>query len=257
MKDRVDKGFTAVKTTLPGFYSQVTSVHHKVPASIPARTTETELLPTSIWQRVGEYFQAAREAVGPDVHLMLDCHGRLNVANAVRLCEELAPYQLTFIEEPTPPERPDWLAEVTRRSTTPIASGERWAGPYGSAPFLEQHALSIVQPDVAFCGGITAAKRIATVAETHGISVAFHNPFGPLTSAATWHLAATLPNFMISESMLTPAQLKFWDRYAENPPKVENGMWQVTDDPGLGPRLRIDEIVRHPFRPEYDRGGTR
>ncbi|MEU7000016.1 mandelate racemase/muconate lactonizing enzyme family protein [Nonomuraea sp. NPDC046570] len=255
--DRIAMGFTAIKTTLPGFYTKVSSVHHETPAAIPARHTETELLPNWIWPLMAEYFGAAREVAGPDVHLMLDCHGRLSVANALRLCEVLEPYKLTFIEEPVPPERPEWLAEVNRRSSTPIAAGERWAGPYAAAPFLEQRALAVAQPDVIFCGGLTAAKRIATLAEANAISMAFHNPFGPLASAATWQLAATLPNLLICESMLTPEQLVYWDRYTDNPPQVRNGEWVVTDEPGLGPQLRIEEIVKHPFRPEYDQGGTR
>lgn len=257
IKDRLDSGFQAVKTTLPGFYSKVSSIHHPDPPNIPTTQTETELLPNWIWSLVAEYFEAARDVAGPDVHLMLDCHGRLNVANALRLCEALEPYNLTFIEEPVPPERPDWLIQVSRGTRTPIAAGERWANHYGAAPFLEQHAVAVAQPDVGFCGGITAAKKIATLAETHAISIAFHNPFGPLASAATWQLAATLPNFLISESMLTPTQLGYWDLYTDNPPRVENGEWVVTDEPGLGPRLRVDEIVKHPAVLDYDRGGTR
>ncbi|GAA0992277.1 galactonate dehydratase [Acrocarpospora macrocephala] len=257
IRDRVDRGFTAVKTTLPGFYEKVTSVKHDRPALIPARQTETELLPTWTFKVIAEYFAAAREAVGPDVHLMLDCHGRLNVANAIRLCEALAPYDLTFIEEPVPADRVDWMLEVSRRSTTPIAAGERWGNHFASAPFIGAHAVAVVQPDVGICGGITAARKIATCAEVHGLSIAFHNPFGPLQSAATWQLAATLPNLLISESMITPAQMQYWERYTEDPPRVENGEWVVTDAPGLGPRLRVEEIVKHPFKPELDRGGTR
>lgn len=258
VRDRVDRGFTAVKTTLPGFYEKVTSVHHERPALVPARQTETELLPPWIFRAIAEYFAAAREAAGPDVHLMLDCHGRFNVANAIRLCEALEPYDLTFIEEPVPAERVDWMAEVTARSSTPIAAGERWGNHLMAAPFIDAHAVAVVQPDVGLCGGLTAARKIATCAEAHGLSVAFHNPFGPLQSAATWQLAATLPNLLMSESMLTtPEQLRYWDWYTEDPPRVENGAWTVTDTPGLGPRLRIEEIVKHPFRPELDRDGTR
>lgn len=257
IRDRLDKGFTAIKTTLPGFYTKVSSVHHDVPAVIPARLTETEALPNWVWPLLAEYFEAAREEAGPDVKFMLDCHGRLNVANALKLADTLEPFNLTFIEEPVPYERVDWMREVATRSTTPIASGERWANHYGAAPFLEQHAVSVAQPDIAWCGGITAGKKISALAETQGISMAFHNPFGPLASAATWHLAATLPNFMISESMITPEQMVFWDRYTENPPEVRNGEWHVSDTPGLGTRLRIDEIEKHPPRFEYDRNGTR
>jgi len=121
---------------------------------------------------------------------MLDCHGRLNVANAIRLAEALEPYDLTFIEEPVPYERPDWLRDVSSRVSTPIAAGERWGNHLASAPFIEQHSVAIAQPDVGICGGLTVSRKIATLAEVHGISVAFHNPFGPLQSAATWHRAS-------------------------------------------------------------------
>lgn len=252
-----DRGFRAVKTTLPAFYQRVTSVPDSRTRVVAPHHTETEILPPGTWRYIGEYFAAAREAAGPEVHLMLDCHGRLNVANAIRLAEVLEPYDLTFIEEPVPYERPDWLAEVSRRSTTPIAAGERWGNHLASAPYLEQHAVAVAQPDVGICGGLTAARKIAAIAEAHAISIAFHNPFGPLQSAATWHLAATLPNLLIAESMQTDEQLPYWDRYVENAPVVVDGFWQVSDDPGLGPRLRIEEIERSAPRMNLDLGGTR
>jgi galactonate dehydratase len=257
IRNRVDAGFHAIKTTLPSFYSQVTSIKHSTMQVIPPHHTETEILPPSIWGYIAEYFAAAREAAGPDVHLMLDCHGRLNVANSIRLCEALEPFNLTFIEEPVPYERPDWLAEVSRRSTTPIAAGERWGNHLASAPFLEQHAVAVAQPDVGICGGITAARKIATIAEAHAISVAFHNPFGPLQSAATWHLAATLPNLLISESMITPEQAPYWQRYIDNAPVVVDGHWIPSEAPGLGPTLRLDELDAGSPRLQLDMGGTR
>jgi galactonate dehydratase len=257
VRDTVARGFTAVKTTMPGFYEKVTSVHHERPAGVPARLTETELLPNRALDVVGDYFAAARDAVGDDVQLMLDCHGRLNVANSIKLCEILEPYGLLFIEEPVPADRVDSLREVALRSTTPIAAGERWGNHVDSAPFIESHAVAVVQPDVGICGGITVAKKIASYAEAHGLSIAFHNPFGPLQSAATWQLAATLPNLLISEAMLVPDQASYWHRYTENSPVVENGVWTVTDEPGLGPRLRIEEIENNPYRVELDQGGTR
>ncbi len=257
IRDRIDRGFRGIKTTLPAFYEKVTSVRHQDPPVVPVHHTETEILPPGIFSYIATFFEAAREAAGPDVHLMLDCHGRLNVANSIRLCEALAPYNLTFIEEPVSYERPDWLSEVSRRSSTPIAAGERWGNHYASAPYLETHSVAVAQPDVGICGGITTARRIANMAEAHAISIAFHNPFGPLQSAATWHLAATLPNFMISESMLTPEQAPFWERYVIDPPVVTDGAWRPTNAPGLGPRLNIDELERSEPRFALDMGGTR
>jgi galactonate dehydratase len=257
VRDCMARGFRAVKTTLPGFYSKWTSVRHEVPASIPAHHTETEILPPGIFARIAEWFAAAREAGGPDLQLMLDCHGRLSVANAIRLCEALEPYDLLFVEEPVPYERPDWLREVAQRTSIPIAAGERWGAHHTSAPFLESHSVAVAQPDVAICGGITSARKIAAIAEAHAIGIAFHNPFGPLASAAALHLGAVIPNLLISECMADPPQQALWPRYTEDPPRIEDGAWVVEDRPGLGPRLRIEELVKHPPRLEHDRGGTR
>jgi galactonate dehydratase len=257
VRDCMDRGFTAVKTTLPGFYSQWTSVHHEIPARIPARLTETELLPQGIFRAIAEWFAAARETGGPGLKLLLDCHGRLSVANAIRLCEALEPYDLLFVEEPTPYERPDWLREVSQRSTIPIAAGERWGAHHTASAFLESHSVAVAQPDVAICGGITPARKIAAIAEAHAIGIAFHNPFGPLASAATLNVAAVIPNLLISECMADPAQQALWPRYTIDPPRIEDGTWVVEDRPGLGTRLRIEELVKHPPRLEYDRGGTR
>ena len=257
ISERVDRGFRGIKTTLPGFYEKVTSVRHEQAQVVPVHHTETEILSPWIFEYIAEYFAAAREAAGRDVHLMLDCHGRLNVANAIRLAEALEPHNLTFIEEPVPYERPDWLREVSTRVSTPIAAGERWGNHIASAPFLEAHSVAVAQPDVGICGGITAARRIANLAEAHAISIAFHNPFGPLQSAATWQLAATLPNFMISESMVTPEQEPYWQRYVNDAPLVKDGVWRPTDKPGLGPTLNIEELERSEPRLALDIGGTR
>lgn len=257
VKQRVDAGFTAIKSTLPGAYEKVTSIRHETQQLIPPHHTETEILPPWIWSYVGEYFAAAREAVGDSVHLLIDCHGRLNVSNSIRLCEALEPYKLTFIEEPVPYERPDWLREVAQHSTTPIAAGERWGNHMGSDRFIEVGGVAVVQPDVGICGGITAARKISNIAEARGVSVAFHNPFGPLQSAATWHLAATLPNLLMSESMITPEQSPYWGRYVDDAPVVENGTWTPSETPGFGPRLNIDALERGEPVLAYDQGGTR
>jgi galactonate dehydratase len=110
---------------------------------------------------------------------------------------------------------------------------------------------------VAWCGGLTSARKIASHAEVHGISIALHNPLGPLASAASWQLAATLPNFLIGESHIAASQRDLWDRYVEDAPEIRDGAWIVGDRPGLGCRLRIDEILKHPPNLDYDRHATR
>jgi galactonate dehydratase len=258
VRQRVDAGFMAIKTTLPTAYRQVTSVADPgAPRLMSPHHTETEILPPGIWDHIAGFFAAARDEVGPDVHLMLDCHGRFNVANSIRLADALEPFALTFIEEPVPYERPDWLREVARHSSTPIAAGERWGNHMGSDPFLQVGGVAVAQPDVGICGGITAARKIAVLAEARGISIAFHNPFGPLQSAATWHLAATLPNLLISESMVTPEQRPYWDRWVIDAPVVEAGHWIPSQSPGFGPRLNVEALDKGSPVLAYDLGGTR
>src|SRR5690606_36337306 len=125
---------------------------------------ETELLPPDLYRRVGAFFAAAREAVGPDVHLMVDCHGRLSPANAIRLCEALADYDLLFIEEPVPPENVEALKEVTHRSPVPIAAGGRWPTIYDARRSLGPQAGAIARPDAVNCGGLTPAPKMARLA---------------------------------------------------------------------------------------------
>ena len=92
--------------------------------------------------------EAVRDAVGPDVDLMLDVHGRLNVPTAIAMCTALAPFDLTWIEEPTPPESIDALAEVRANAPVPIAAGERWFEPERFLEALTKKAVDILQPDV-------------------------------------------------------------------------------------------------------------
>ena len=147
-------------------------------------------------RRTIEIVEAVRDAVGPDVDLMLDVHGRLNVPTAIAMCRALAPFDLAWIEEPIPPEIIDALAEVRAASPVPIAAGERWFEPDRFA-----EALRLARRRHP------AARRLATsaasarpsgsphMAHDHLIPVAPHNPVGPVMNAMTLHLSVAIPNF--------------------------------------------------------------
>jgi len=245
-------GYKAAKTTLPLFYGQNSSTQDNRGYSgqagqIPKSFRETEWLPASTFDRIAEFFAAGREAMGPDFDIAVDCHGRLSPAQAIQLCEALKPYQLMFIEEPVPPEDPIALREVSCRSVTPIAAGERLSTVYGVRPFLDAHAVALLQIDVANCGGITAAKKIAALAESHYISICPHNPNGPIETAMTVNVLAAIPNCYMLEMIGSPQDLELHAQMVSNPLTPVDGEIALPTAPGLGMALLPDAENRFPY----------
>jgi len=191
--------------------------------------------------------EAVRAAVGNDVDLLIEGHGRFNVSTSCRIANALKPFDPFFFEEPTPPDSLDAIAEVRSKSPIPIAAGERIYGIHQFQEFLDKGCADYVQPDVSHCGGIMAIKKMAAMAETHYISVAPHNPSGPVANAATLQLAGNISNFCILEIMLTDVT---WRKELTTEKVVfDNGDIVIPDKPGLG--LDLDEIAcsSHPFQP--------
>jgi galactonate dehydratase len=248
----LERGYKAIKTTLPVFYgaSQVAdqdmATYSGTSGRVPRSLKETEYLPREVIADIAAYFRAARQEIGWGFEMAVDCHGRLAPDVAVLLCSALEPFNLLFVEEPIPPESPDILRSVKERTLVPIACGEKWATIYGARPFIEMDSISIVQPDVANCGGFGQARRIAALAESHYMGVSIHNPHGPLGTAASLQFAAAIPNFLILETLGARPD---WPDMAENPPMVENGTIAVPTKPGLGVSMRKDWIERNPYRP--------
>jgi galactonate dehydratase len=255
-RECVARGARGLKVTLPLFYGaepadwvvDQSSGYSGSPGAIPRTLKETEFLPTATFDRIAAFFQAAREAVGPDIELAVDCHGRFNVANARRLCDALAPFGLMFIEEPVPPESPEMLAEVARWSRVPIAAGERWATIHGVLPFLKAGAVHLLQPDVVNCGGLTQARKIAALAEAYGIGLAPHNPNGPLATAASVQLAASIPNFTILETIGSPEDDALARQVVADPLRVEQGSIVRPEGPGLGVEVLDSAWNERPYR---------
>jgi len=252
------RGYRALKTTLPLFYG-VQSVPQEARAGLGYSGThgtidrdyrETEYLDASIWGRIAEFFLAAREAAGPEMGLSVDCHGRLNLKNAVRLCRELEGVGMMFVEEPVPPENAEVLAEVKHSTDIPIAAGERWATIYGVREFLEKGAVDILQCDLVNCGGVTGLKKIAALAEAHYIGMAPHNPNGPLATAMNLQFAATIPNYMILETIGSEAEQKLAEALLDHPPLVADGQLPVPEGPGWGVELKEDALDRFPYVPQ-------
>jgi galactonate dehydratase len=212
---------------------------------------ETEYLNPSIFPRIREFIVAGREAGGPDMGIAIDCHGRLNPKAAIRLCNILEDLNLLFIEEPTPPENPDELSLVHRETTIPIAAGERWATIYGVQPFLDRHAVDLLQCDIGNCGGITAMKKIAALAESHYIGMAPHNPNGPLATVMNVHYAAAIPNFFILETVGSEAEDELTEELLQNPLVRTDGDLSLPTGPGFGVQLNQLGLRERSSRKEY------
>ena len=192
--------------------------------------------------------EAMRLAVGDSVDIMVDCHGRHSLGNAVEFCRVLAPYRPYFIEEPVPPENVDVMAEVRRSSPVPIATGERRVTRYEFRELFEKQACHVIQPDLCHCGGLWEAKKIAAMAEVYTMGVAPHNPLGPIANAVALHFDLSTPNFLIQEDMLTDVPWR-WE-VVRHSLRSEGGYWLPNDAPGLG--IEVDEAAaaKHPFEQE-------
>lgn len=190
---------------------------------------------------------AVREAVGPRVGLMIEFHGRLSAGSAIETMQKLEPYRPTWCEEPVAPENLDLLAEVKSRTRLPISTGERL---YTLSDFYRLtliRAADIVQPDIAHCGGITSAKKIAAFAAAQDMRVAPHCSIGPVALAATLHFDVSTPNFMVQEAF-GEFDVPWRNSLVGGWNPVQNGELVLSDRPGLG--IDIDEatVAQHPYR---------
>ena len=199
-------------------------------------------------QRAAEARVAAvREAVGPDVDILVEVHGRLDVPSAVAMAQRLAQYRPLCYEEPLPPENLRSLAEVKRRISFPVAAGERFYDPERFLEALRLEAVDYLQPDVIHVGGMLEAKRVASLALLHDKPVSAHNPNGPVCNAMTLQLAASVPNFVLLETMMT--DVAFRKDLAHEDLEIADGYMRIPDKPGLGIELNEAEAARHPYMP--------
>ena len=212
-------------------------------------TPPTEPLSSiAAYQYAAKMMEAMRLAVGDDVDILIDCHGRHSLGNAIEFCRVLAPYRPYFIEEPVPPDNIDVLAEVRKASPVPIATGERLVTRYQFREVFEKQACHVIQPDLCHCGGLWEAKKIAAMAEVYTMGVAPHNPLGPVANAAAIHFALSTPNFLIQEDMLTDVPWR-WE-IVKHSLRTENGYWLPTAAPGLGVEVDEEAAKKHPFKQE-------
>ncbi len=180
---------------------------------------------------------AMRDAVGRDFDIAIDCHGRLSVPMAIRLCDAVADLLPMFVEEPILCENVEALAQIARKVHVPLATGERLFTKFGFRELLEKGAAHILQPDVSHAGGIFETKKIAAMGEAWYAGLAPHCPLGPVALAACLQVDACCPNFLVQEHT-TPA---LGAGILKTPFEIVDGHIALPTGPGLG--IEIDEAA--------------
>ncbi len=189
--------------------------------------------------------KAVRDAVGPDVDILIDQHRRLAPMHAISLDKKLAEIGLYWLEEPNVAENPEALAEVRRATGLPIVIGEATYTKTGFRPLLEARAADILNPDVACCGGILELKEIAAMAEPFLVAMSPHNYNSTVVAlASTVHASAVMPNFIITEYFLP--FVEFGDRISPNQLKPKNGYLDLPTAPGLGIDIDEEALQKYP-----------
>jgi galactonate dehydratase len=189
---------------------------------------------------------AVREAVGDDVELMIEFHGRLGVGAATSMIRRLERFGPAWCEEPVAPESLELLVEVKRSARCPIAAGERL---YTQADFYRLTALravDVVQMDLAHCGGLLAGKKIAAMAAPQDILVAPHCSIGPVALAACLHFDVSTPNFLIQEAF-AEFDVPWRNALVGGWSPIRHGAFELGDAPGLGLELDERAIADHPY----------
>ena len=228
-------GITAFKSGIPGTYEWIE--RHEV------------------IRRAVDGIIMLREGLGDDIDIGVDFHAKTSPSVASIICREVEPLNLMFIEEPCPPENIKAMARIARRTTVPIATGERLVASYSCRELIEQGVVDILQVDINHVGGISALWKVAAMAEASGVLIAPHACEGPIGGIATLHVDAALPNFLVQEvcSGVQPGRKeRIWEEWLGFPAmRMVDGHFPLPDKPGLGIELSEADLAKYPF------GGTR
>jgi len=238
MKEPEDYARAAEKVVKQGFTAMKFD-----PLPSPWRT----YIPKEHERRAVRVVKAIRDAVGPDVDLLIEQHRRLAPMHAIRLDKQLAEFDLYWMEESCQAEFPDELAQIRREIGVPMVIGEATYTKTGFRPLLEKRSADILNPDVACVGGILELKEIAAMAEPFLVAVSPHNYNSTLVAlASTVHASATMPNFIITEYFLP--FVDFCDKISPNQLKPKNGYIELPTAPGLGVDVDEEALKQHPAK---------
>ncbi|MFC1712811.1 mandelate racemase/muconate lactonizing enzyme family protein [Candidatus Poribacteria bacterium] len=195
-------------------------------------------------QEMVDKVAAVREAVGTNIDVAIDMHGRYDTSAAIRVAQAMEPYNLMWLEEPVPPENIDAMREVKSSTSTPICAGENLFLRQGFRDLIEKQAVDIIMPDLPKCCGISEGRKIANMAEVYYIPMAPHNVCGPLGTIASCHVCASIPNFLVLEWHWLDRE--YWDDLVlTDRPVIENGYITMSDKPGLGAEINMETMEKY------------
>ncbi|MDE0978304.1 MAG: mandelate racemase/muconate lactonizing enzyme family protein [Arenicellales bacterium] len=191
-----------------------------------------------------EKLKAVREAVGDDVELLVEAHGRLSPRDAIRVANRMEEYRPFYFEEPVPPQNLQALKRVSDNVNIPIATGERLLTKFDYAELFPLHAVDLIQPDIMYAGGILETKKIAAMAEAHYVGIQPHNCYGPINMMAGLQLDTCTPNFVIQEG-----GWRDWyqDATIGDFPTQTDGYFGVPTGSGLGVAMNEEWLAANPW----------
>jgi len=238
MKEPDDYARAAEKVVKMGFTAMKFD-----PLPAPWRTW----IPKEHERRAVRVVKAIRDAVGPDIDLLIEQHRRLAPMHAIRLDKQLAEFDLYWMEESCQAEYAEELAYIRKNIGVPMVIGEATYTKTGFRPLLEKRSADILNADVACCGGILELKEIAAMAESFLVAMSPHNYNSTLVAlASTVHASATMPNFIITEYFLP--FVDFCDKISPNQLKPKNGYIELPTAPGLGIDVDEEALKQHPAK---------
>ena len=190
-----------------------------------------------------ERIAAVRETVGPDVDIIIENHAMTDANTAVQFARMASRYDIMFLEEGCTPLNPQVMRRIADNTDIPLATGERTYTRWGFLPFLENGSLSVIQPDIGNCGGITECKKICDMAHVYDVGVQTHVCSSPISVAVSLQLEAAIPNFVIHEHHIANTTAVTINECVHNYQPV-NGYFEIPDLPGIGQELS-DYALKH------------
>ena len=206
-------------------------------------------MPKSDLRAAAKAVEVVRDAAGPDIDLLIECHGRFSVGTAIEAIKAMQPFEPLFCEEPIPAHNMDSQAWVTKAASAMgarVATGEHTYSRFGFNEMLQKQATHVIQPDLGYSGGFMETKKIAAMAEAHYVSVAPHNCDGPGRLLASIHLCANIPNFLILESFADFDVAWRKDLVKSGNPELVDGHYLAPTAPGWGYEIDEDVARAHP-----------